>query len=757
MKRTLIILQFLLAATATIYAQHLEFVKNSGEHQHVSIASWWDSILSFDIDERGELTWVYNGQPFKDVESVLFRNKAYDDIKEREALIELYKATDGDHWADNTNWCSDKPLSEWYGVGCDYATGRVTSIMLSTNKLKGTLPESLENLSWLEYLSISNNPNLTGNIPQALGKLMNLWFIGLDHNGLTGPVPGNLFMLPRLKQIDLNENQLSGTIPETLTFMMDKAKEPNDMWICHNRFTGKVPDAILHHKNFRNLWPAILIQDGEIGDFDIKDIEIPGPDFELTDMNGVVHKSSEIYARNKLTLLYEWASWCPYSKELNIKLIPAYSQYKDKGFEVLGLTQLCGMATPCSTEEEWMDYLQTNHVEWPNVVEDFDNLLNVIHYLSEVPLLLLVDQNGKIIFSNILKEDPNIYALVPKLEEYFGALEGGEYYTSTDYSRDGEVYTMQTATEGRGINLVFMGDGFVDTDMGDGGKYEKTMQKAMEQFFAVEPLKSLRSRFNVYGVKAVSPNAEFSQYAVRAIDRDDSKAFRYASKISGLRTDEGLHVNVIYNTDGYGIDRSYCSSYFGDGSYVCYAMDGGASMLLNHESGGHGIGRLSDEYVEPGYEGLSLPESEKQRMISYWADYGYGANVDWRSTPTEVKWSKFVADPRYAEEGLGAYEGSFLYGSGAYRPTENSMMRYNDTPFNAPSREAIYKFVMRESEGSQWVYDYETFVQFDAAGREEFVNAKKSGARGNKRMSPLRLEQTTKAPILHEGTWRDTQ
>lgn len=755
MKRTLIILQFLLAATATIYAQHLEFVKNSGEHQHVSIASW-GSILSFDIDERGELTWVYNGQPFKDVESVLFRNKAYDDTKEREALIELYKATDGDHWADNTNWCSDKPLNEWYGIGCDYTTGRVTSIMLSTNKLKGTLPESLENLSWLEYLMIRDNPNLTGNIPQALGKLMNLWFIGLDYNNLTGPVPGNLFMLPRLGQIHLHENQLSGTIPETLTFMMDKAKEPNDMWITHNRFTGKVPDAILHHKNFRNLWPAILIQDGEIGDFDIKDVEIPGPDFELTDMNGVVHKSSEIYARNKLTLLYEWASWCPYSKELNIKLIPAYSQFKEKGFEVLGLTKLCGMATPCSTEEEWMNYLQTNHVEWPNVVEDFDNLLKVINYLSGVPLLLLVDQNGKIIFSNILKEDPDTYALVPKLEEYFGALEGGEYYTSTDYSRDGEVYTMQTATEGRGINLVFMGDGFVDTDMGDGGKYEKTMQKAMEQFFAVEPYKSLRSRFSVYGVKAVSPNAEFSQYAARAIDRDDSKAFRYASKIPGLRTDEGLHVNVIYNTDGYAVDRSYCSSYWGDASYVCYSMDG-VSMLLNHESGGHGIGRLADEYVEPGYEGLSLPESEKQRMNTYWTDYSYGANVDWHATPTEVKWSKFVADPRYAEEGLGTYEGSFLYGSGAYRPTENSMMRYNDTPFNAPSREAIYKFVMRESEGSQWVYDYETFVQFDAAGREEFVNAKKSGARTNKRMSPLRLEPTTKAPILHEGTWRDTQ
>ena len=135
MKRTLIILQFLLAATAAIHAQHLEFVKNSGEHQHVGIVGAGFYTLSFDIDESDELTWIYDGKPFKDVESVLFRNKAYDDAKERETLIEFYKATDGDNWKDNTNWCSDKPLSEWYGIGCDYSSGRVTSIVLNENKL----------------------------------------------------------------------------------------------------------------------------------------------------------------------------------------------------------------------------------------------------------------------------------------------------------------------------------------------------------------------------------------------------------------------------------------------------------------------------------------------------------------------------------------------------------------------------------------------------------------------------------------------
>lgn len=38
---------------------------------------------------------------------------------EREALIALYKATNGEHWTNNDNWCSDKPITEWYGVHKD--------------------------------------------------------------------------------------------------------------------------------------------------------------------------------------------------------------------------------------------------------------------------------------------------------------------------------------------------------------------------------------------------------------------------------------------------------------------------------------------------------------------------------------------------------------------------------------------------------------------------------------------------------------
>ena len=41
------------------------------------------------------------------------------------------------------------------------------------------------------------------------------------------------------------------------------------------------------------------------------------------------------------------------------------------------------------------------------------------------------------------------------------------------------------------------------------------------------------------------------------------------------------------------------------------------------------------------------------------------------------------------------------------------MMRSNMHGFNTPSREAIYKRVMKVAYGSEWKYDYEEFVEFD--------------------------------------------
>ena len=86
--------------------------------------------------------------------------------------------------------------------------------------------------------------------------------------------------------------------------------------------------------------------------------------------------------------------------------------------------------------------------------------------------------------------------------------EGTASGTSTDYSADKQVRILQQASLGKGLPIVIMGDGFIDTDIAD-GTYDTVMDKTLENLFTEEPLKSLRDYFNVYAITAVSKNNNF--------------------------------------------------------------------------------------------------------------------------------------------------------------------------------------------------------------------------------------------------------
>ena len=562
------------------------------------------------------------------------------------------------------------------------------------------------------------------------------------------------------------ENYFEGPLPngEAVTAFL---KDKSPTWFCvrNNLFKGEVPDAITKDPHFSSTWLFILPQ-RETG-LNVSEIDIPAPVVHKMYMDGTPANFDEIYKQNKYTLIYKWGWWCPHSEGFNKRLAPAYEAYKDKGFEIIGIH--------AGDADKFPEYLEKHPVPWKNI--DFDEwvshvgeiamndpdesaVLDFIENWLWSPTLLLVDQNGHVVFSTIMDEngmtpqDDRKWKVFDILEKEFGPVEY-DLYTSTDYSHDGEITTLQTASYGQGIDLVFVGEGFTDKNIAE-GNFDQRMNEAMNQFFYQEPFASLRYRFNVYAVKTVSPNAEFYGNATHAIDEDISKALEYASKVTTLIPDRPMHVNVIYNNNSGG--RSYCTM-MEDNSYVCFSMDG-VSPVLNHEAGGHGIGKLLDEYVEPGNESLSLPEWNKTYLDNVWKDLGWGANVDWHSDPTEVKWTKFIRDERYADEQIGVYEGSYLYGYGAYRPTNNSLMRESYTNsilgFNAPSREAIYKRVMKESEGEGWTYDYETFVTFDALGHEQFVNNMNSASRARGEKSPkMQHIQLTAPPVFIKGTWRD--
>ena len=166
-------------------------------------------------------------------------------LTDREALVELYNATDGDNWENNSNWLSSAPIREWYGVWVD-SDGRVTSLSMFDNGLRGTIPPQLGNLTKLEGLQLSRG-QLSGTIPPELGGLTNLRSLFLDTNQLSGPIPPALGNLTNLAHLNLGANQLSGTIPPALGNLTNLTVLLLDL----NQLSGTIPDelsdlAILH-------------------------------------------------------------------------------------------------------------------------------------------------------------------------------------------------------------------------------------------------------------------------------------------------------------------------------------------------------------------------------------------------------------------------------------------------------------------------------------------------------------------------------
>ncbi len=321
-------------------------------------------------------------------------------------------------------------------------------------------------------------------------------------------------------------------------------------------------------------------------------------------------------------------------------------------------------------------------------------------------------RSGEIIFKNV----NNSFLTVT-------VKQGIQTYTSSDYSQDGQVTRIHSATVGKGIDVVFVGDAFADKDQDLFNKYVKLGKEA---FFTEEPFRSTKDRFNIYRIGSVSKNgiiaqeggdtkfsAQFGQGT--NISGDDKAVFSFVQeKIPSVDLTKTI-IFVIINKAKY---AGTCWMYTNNMA-ICYVPlcrdETDYAQTLRHEGCGHGFGKLADEYF---YDSMGRIPDDKVTELKQWKvlSYGFYENVDLTSDPNTIAWARFISDSRYSGK-VGVYEGGYTYPYGVYRPTDNSIMRYNTGGFNAPSREAIYKKIMKFSEGNAWTYDYETFVAFDAPAR----------------------------------------
>ena len=256
---------------------------------------------------------------------------------DRAALEALYDATGGPEWADSTNWKTDAPLGEWFGVWTN-SDGRVEALYLWANGLTGPIPDALATLGNLRQLHLDFNM-LHGPIPAELGNLVNLEALGLSNNSFAGPLPRWLGDLENLRVLWLSNNSFTGPIPAVELGRLVRLEE----LFLGNDLTGSIPPEIGSLVNLKRLGlsghltgpiPRELGSLVNLWELDLSSSDLTGP---------IPAELGTLTNLEQLSLGYNWGLTGPLPQGLRSSPLERLDIF---------FTQMCAPAS-------WRDWLET--------------------------------------------------------------------------------------------------------------------------------------------------------------------------------------------------------------------------------------------------------------------------------------------------------------------------------------------------------------------------------------------------------------
>ncbi|XP_071697667.1 uncharacterized protein [Rutidosis leptorrhynchoides] len=150
-----------------------------------------------------------------------------------------FKSMISDPYGGLTSWNESFDLCDWSGVTCGERHRRVTTIILESQGLQGSLSPHVGNLTFLREFSLYNN-SLQGSIPNEITHLYRLLRLDIGHNGFSGVIPTNLSGFYNVIQLWLDHNKLVGSIPKEIGFLPKLALVAVDA----NKLTGGVPSFL---------------------------------------------------------------------------------------------------------------------------------------------------------------------------------------------------------------------------------------------------------------------------------------------------------------------------------------------------------------------------------------------------------------------------------------------------------------------------------------------------------------------------------